>query len=182
MGTVSLLILIGAAQQYHQLQALMFKQDARSTPATANPAPQAIDQARIAKLFGAHAAQSAVPPQATNFPLELLGSFVNVAPENSAALIQAEGKPARRVIVGQNVASGVRLAAVSADHVLLERNGVSEHLTFPRTLEHKKVHSREKPEMAYTLLIALHLDSLTEISTKQTRSRNEFLRKELYFP
>jgi hypothetical protein len=99
MGAVSLLILIGSAEQYRQLQALMGKQDAISTPATANPTPQAINQARIAKLFGAHVAQSAAPPQTTNLPLKLLGSFVNVAPENSAALIQADGKAARRVIV-----------------------------------------------------------------------------------
>lgn len=134
MGALSLLILIGLVQQYHQRQALMVKQDATSTPATANPAPQAINQARVTKLFGEPTASRISSPQKTDLPLALLGGFVNARPESSTARIQANGKCARRLIVGNDVLSGVRLAAVSADHVLLEGNRSLENLVFRRSL------------------------------------------------
>lgn len=129
MGTVCLLTFVRSA--HPQWQALVVKQDSRSTPATANPAPKVIDQTRIAKLFGVPAA----PSQMTNLPLTLLGSFVSAKPDSFAALIQADGKPARRVIVRQELFSGVRLAAVATDYVLLERNDASEQLSSPRNIE-----------------------------------------------
>ncbi|MCB2256643.1 MULTISPECIES: type II secretion system protein N [Pseudomonadaceae] len=172
-----MLIIIGSAQQYHQFRALMVKQDAILTPATASPAPQAINQDRIAKLFGIHAAQSASPPQTTNLQLKLLGSFVNVTPEISAALIQAKGKLARRLIVGQYVVTGVHLAAVSADHVLLERNGATERLFSPRIVESAAADDRAAYRASYAPLNTYHLGKLTGISSEQARQKNQLLRK-----
>lgn len=179
VGAVSLLILIGSVRQYHQWQALMVKQDATSTPATASPVPQAINQARIAMLFGAPAAPRAAPPQMTYLSLKLVGSFVDIARQHSAALIQADGKPARRVMVGQYVVSGVRLAAVSADHVLLERNGATERLSFPRTVGFAAADGRADQGASYTPLKTSHLSQLTGISNNNIRHKARLLRQEI---
>lgn len=179
VGAVSLLILIGSARQYHQWQALMVKQDATSTPATASPAPQVINQARIATLFGAPAAPSDSPPQRTDLPLTLLGSFVNARPESSAALIQTDGKPARRVIVGQELVSGVRLAAVATDYLLLERNGTAERLYFPRPVGFAAANDLTNYGASYTTLKTYHLSQLTGVSHEQARQKAQLLKQEV---
>lgn len=171
MGAVNFLILIGSARQCHQLQALMVKQHAILTPATTSPAPQAMNQDRIAKLFGIHAAKSASSPQATNLPLKLLDSFVNVTSESSAALIQVDGELARRVIFGQDVVSGVRLAALATDHMLLERNGISEHLNSSRASEFTKAYSTENSGASYIQLQKSHPSKLVGLSSMHARGR-----------
>ena len=47
------------------------------------------------------------------------------------AVVQLEAKQILAVHEGEDVAPGIRLAEVHADHVILERNGVRETLAWP---------------------------------------------------
>nr|WP_176947218.1 type II secretion system protein N [Pseudomonas benzenivorans] len=120
-------------QQFQQWQTLLASKPLLvSEPAV--PKRAAVDLEQLGGVFGPTAPKAKEPPRKTTLPLTLLGSFVSAQVEHSAAVIQVAGKAPKRVVVGREVTQGVHLEAVSADHVVLTRGGVPEHLFFPRAM------------------------------------------------
>jgi general secretion pathway protein C len=98
-------------------------------PVAAPPPPPAAaareaNPVMAARMFGL---VQTTPVAASN--LQLLGVFA--AGRSSSAVIAADGKPPRVVLLGQPVSTGVRLAAVARDGVTLDRNGVTQQLKMP---------------------------------------------------
>lgn len=83
--------------------------------------------AEAARLFGV--ADSAVPAvEVLAWPnVRLLGVFAAGAGKASFAVFDLDGKQVG-VALGENLVSGIKLAGVHADHVLLERAGVSQRV------------------------------------------------------
>lgn len=151
------------------------------TPATiGNPAPSAPVAAsanpQISQLFGSSAQATDAAAPATNLRLTLLGSFVHADPKRSSAIIRSEGNSAQRFTVDSEVASGVRLHAVAADHVELLRNGRRESLSFPQGLPQSSVSpaSNDSPQAALDQLSEMEADNLTQL-----RERMDALRQQM---
>jgi general secretion pathway protein C len=77
-----------------------------------------------------------VPPQQaaaapTGIAIKLLGVVAASGGRRGYAVLQLEAKQILAVHEGEDVAPGVRLAEVLADHVILERSGVRETLALP---------------------------------------------------
>jgi general secretion pathway protein C len=82
-------------------------------------------------LFGnVPRAQAAAAP--TGIAITLLGVVAASGGRLGYAVVQLGGKQILAVPEGEDVAPGIRLAQVDADHVILERNGVRETLAWPR--------------------------------------------------
>lgn len=151
------------------------------TPATiGNPAPSAPVAAsanpQISQLFGSSAQATDAAAPATNLRLTLLGSFVHADPKRSSAIIRSEGNSAQRFTVDSEVASGVRLHAVAADHVELLRNGRRESLSFPLSSATSSLQSNANDIPADPLeqLSEMEADNLTQL-----RERMDALRQQM---
>ena len=82
-------------------------------------------------LFGSvPRTQTAAAP--TGIAIRLLGVVAASGGRRGYAVVQLEGKHIRAVHEGEDVAPGIRLAEVDANHVILERNGVRETLAWPQ--------------------------------------------------
>ena len=81
-------------------------------------------------LFGSvPRAQAAAAP--TGIAIKLLGVVAASAGRLGYAVVRLGGEQILAVDEGEDVAPGIRLAQVDADHVILERNGVRETLAWP---------------------------------------------------
>jgi len=80
-------------------------------------------------LFGSIARQQ--PTVATGLAISLLGVIAATGERPGYALIRLDANKTVSVLVGSEVAPGIRLAQVFPDHVILERNGVRETLAWP---------------------------------------------------
>jgi len=67
----------------------------------------------------------------TGIAIKLLGVVAASGGRRGYAVLQLEGKQVLAVHEGEDVAPGIGLAGVLADHVILERNGVRETLAWP---------------------------------------------------
>lgn len=85
--------------------------------------------AEAARLFGV--ADSAVPvTEVLAWPnVQLLGVFAAGTGKASFAVFDLDGKQVG-VALGENLVSGIKLAEVHADHVLLERAGIRRKIGF----------------------------------------------------
>lgn len=135
------------------------------------------DLTLIAQLFGSPSRGDAGPPPATNLQLTLLGSFVHSDARSSSALIQRQGESAQRYAIGSEVAPGVRLGAVYADHVELLRNGRRESLAFPRASSGQ--YSAYTPPAAPTEDALDQLDQLQQDNVEDLRQRMQMLREQM---
>lgn len=105
-----------------------------ASEASAAAQQQPISLDHLQGLFGTPVHQQgnqAAPP--TNLQLTLLASFVNPDSQRSTAIILVAGGKPKRLTVGDEINSGVRLQAVHQDHVVLSRNGRDESLRFARS-------------------------------------------------
>lgn len=142
-----------------------------SAPAAASADPQ------ISQLFGNGAAASTAAAPATSLRLTLLGSFVHADPKRSSAIIRSEGNAAQRFTIDSEVASGVRLHAVAADHVELLRNGHRESLSFPLSQSQdgaSSYSSSVSPDAALEQLSEMEDDNLVQL-----RERMDALRQQM---
>ena len=73
--------------------------------------------------------QAAAAP--TGIAIRLLGVVAASGGRRGYAVVQLEAKQILAVHEGEDVAPGIRLAEVHADHVILERNGARETLAWP---------------------------------------------------
>jgi len=67
----------------------------------------------------------------TGIAIRLLGVVAAAGGRRGYAVVQLDAKQILAAEEGQDIAPGVRLAQVLADHVVLERGGVSETLAWP---------------------------------------------------
>lgn len=68
----------------------------------------------------------------TGIAIKLLGVVAASAGRRGYAVVQLEAKQILAVHEGEDVAPGLRLAEVHPDHVILERGGMRETLTWPQ--------------------------------------------------
>lgn len=97
----------------------------------APPAPSEIrNVASAAGLFGAAQleAGSAASPA---IDIRLLGIVAATAGQTGYAVLRLEPRQVITVQEGKDIASGIRLAAVGIDHVVLERDGIRQTLSWP---------------------------------------------------
>jgi len=91
-----------------------------------NPAArtQAADIAPIAFLFGAL-------PGADGSDIKLVGVIARGKQGQGIALLAVDGRPALPLRAGTEIATGVMLAEVRADHVLVSRSGAVQEIRLP---------------------------------------------------
>lgn len=127
------------------------------------------EQSPIAHLFGTPKQAEGDLLPSTNLRLTLLGSFVHSDPAQSSAILQQEGQPVQRYGVNAELAPGVRLAQVHADHVEVLRNGRRERLDFP-----------QRPLLASVPVDPVEqLDQLEADNIEALRVRMEALREQM---
>jgi general secretion pathway protein C len=80
----------------------------------------------------------------TGIAIRLLGVAAASSGRRGYAVVQLEAKQILAVREGEDVAPGIRLAEVHADHVILERNGGRETLAWPE----KKTSASSAPQAA----------------------------------
>jgi general secretion pathway protein C len=68
----------------------------------------------------------------TGIAIKLLGVVAASGGRRGYAVVQLEAKQILAVLEGEDVTPGLRLAEVRPDHVILERGGVRETLTWPQ--------------------------------------------------
>jgi general secretion pathway protein C len=105
------------------------------------PRTQTVDVAAIttAHLFGeppieVRPQDAANAPQST-LPLVLVGIIAADDPQDGLAILGENAAAAKVYAVGDNVPGGAKLHQVFGDKVIIDRNGVLESLTLPRTLQ-----------------------------------------------
>lgn len=100
------------------------------TPSTAQPDRHTRAESAHALFGSVQAHQTGNAP--TGIAAKLLGVVAASSGQAGFALLKIDTKPATAVREGAEIAPGVRLAEVRADHVVLERNGVRETLAWPK--------------------------------------------------
>jgi general secretion pathway protein C len=123
--TLAAVALLGAVLAYWTWAWFAPRAAQRLEPATA----QGGSVASAGAVFGSAPRLQAAAP--TGIAIRLLGVVAASGGRRGHAVVQLEAKQIMAVHEGEDVAPGVRLAEVRADHVLLERNGVREKLAFP---------------------------------------------------
>jgi len=91
-----------------------------------NPAArtQAADIAPVAFLFGAL-------PGADGSDIKLVGVIAQGKQGEGTALLAVDGRPALAWRAGTEIAAGVTLAEVRADHILINRSGTVQEIRLP---------------------------------------------------
>lgn len=111
--------------------------DARGPAQAVEPA--SINTAAASDLFGT--AQREQPINAINaietidiIAIKLLGVAATPDRRQGHAIMQLNGKEILAVLEGKDIAPGVRLYEVHADHIVLERDGMRENLSWPTAI------------------------------------------------
>ncbi len=101
----------------------------RPVARAAAPVEPAGHAASAGGLFGTLPRSRGASP--TGLAIKLLGLVASPRHQDAYAVMQLDAKDFRAVKEGGDIAPGIRLAEVHADHVVLERNGVRETLAWP---------------------------------------------------
>jgi general secretion pathway protein C len=101
----------------------------RAEPRVEATAVQSGSVASAGAIFGTVPRKLEAAP--TGIAIRLLGVAAASRGRRGYAVVQLEAKEILAVQEGEDVAPGIRLAEVHADHVILERNGVREMLAWP---------------------------------------------------
>jgi general secretion pathway protein C len=127
--TPILIHMLGAALACALIALWALRLLAPGPPAVPAPAPAAVvrepDARLAARLFG-DVGGGAI---ARDVNVQVSGVFA--AGKDSSAVLSIDGKPARAVLLGQEVAAGTRLVAVHPDGVTLERDGAQARYVVP---------------------------------------------------
>ncbi len=89
----------------------------------------AANASTLGALFGVAPRAAGTP--ATSLALKLQGVVAAAADRRGYAILQIDAKKIAAVLVGDEIAPGVKLAEVHPDHVILERGGLRETLNWP---------------------------------------------------
>jgi general secretion pathway protein C len=124
----------------------LFKAPARPIAAPPPARHVEVNLAAASSLFGGRAASAAV---ASNFQLK--GVVVADKPEDSVAILSADGKPPQSVALNMEVMPGVTVKEVHAKYVLLSDGGVTKRVELPETQQlHVDQVTNEEPPPATT--------------------------------
>ena len=126
MATFSALLLLGLVMAYWTW--VWFAPDPESrAPAAADTVGRVTS---ASGLFGSsqRGRNDAAP---TGIAIKLLGVAAATAGKRGYAVVELETREILAVREGNDIVSGVRLAEVHSDHVILERNGARESLVWP---------------------------------------------------
>lgn len=93
-------------------------------PPVAPPPMRDPDPVAAARMFG-----KVERIQAATTNIQAIGAYS--AGKDSSAVLSVDGRPARVFLLGQEVAPGLRLAAVGAEVVVLESGGARQELRLP---------------------------------------------------
>jgi|KBSMisStaDraftv2_1062788.scaffolds.fasta_scaffold52103_2 general secretion pathway protein C len=125
MATVTALIVLGFVAAYWTWGWLAPRPESR--------APAAADMGGVsaAALFGnvPQAERNNATQVATG--IKLLGVVASTSGQRGYAVVEIDPRQILAVEEGEDIAPGIRLTEVSADHVRLERDGAPETLTWP---------------------------------------------------
>jgi general secretion pathway protein C len=177
-----LLLLLGAGLAWQSVEWLRLLRSPPAAIESRRAAPPATPTlAQLAALFGPTPVTQGAPP-ATTLRLTLHGSFVNAAPQRSSAIIQRNGDKPQRFAIGSELESGVRLHAVYADHIEVERNGRLETLRFPQHGNLSNVPAAGSPPPDAALSAPFSDLQEEDLSLDQLRERLGELRQELEEP
>ncbi|MDP2241623.1 MAG: type II secretion system protein N [Burkholderiales bacterium] len=124
--TLAALALLGVVMAYWTWVWLAPRPEPRAQP-LADPVGSV---ASANTLFGSvQTAQNIAAP--TGIAIRLLGVVAASGSRRGYAVVQLKARQILSVHEGEDIAPGIRLAEVHADHVILERNGTRETLTWP---------------------------------------------------
>ncbi len=101
----------------------------RAEPRVEAAAAQSGSVASAGGVFGKVPRNQVAAP--TGIAIRLLGVVAASGGRRGYAVVQLGAKQILAVHEGEDIAPGIRLAEVHADHVILERNGVREALAWP---------------------------------------------------
>lgn len=169
-----LVLLMSASLAWQSVAWQRLLQRAPVIPSSAHEAPQNRDMQGLLGLFGAGPSAATDAPS-TSLRVTLLGSFVQADSPRSSAIIQLDGRPAQRYLVGQALSSGVSLHAVYRDRVELKRNGRLETLAFSKPQGAPASSARNPPD-SDTLN---QLQALDEQDSQHLQQRMQALREQI---
>jgi len=169
-----LVLLMSASLAWQSVAWQRLLQRAPVIPSSAHEAPQNRDMQGLLGLFGAGPSAATDAPS-TSLRVTLLGSFVQADSPRSSAIIQLDGRPAQRYLVGQTLSSGVSLHAVYRDRVELKRNGRLETLAFSKPQGTPASSARNPPD-SDTLN---QLQALDEQDSQHLQQRMQALREQI---
>ncbi len=111
------------------------------------PGAHRVDKApRIEEAYGLFgSAQRAASGGATGLALTLLGVAAASHGRPGHTIVQLDGRKTIVVREGEEVAPGIRLAEVHGDHIVVERQGVRETLTWPKQNRARHAPARQGP-------------------------------------
>lgn len=126
--TIAALALLGLVGGYWTWQWLAPRPEPRGQ-VQAEPGGQI---AAALELFGSvQKDSSGNAPAPTGIAIRLLGVVAAAEGREGYAIVVLDGRQIVATREGQEIAPGIGLAEVAADHVVLERNGVRETLAWP---------------------------------------------------
>ncbi|MEQ1688092.1 MAG: type II secretion system protein N [Sphingopyxis sp.] len=99
-----------------------------ATPAQLSPAERAALFARVDPFYRTIASADAGPGNVTGLPLQLFGIRINEGAGTGSAIIALEDGIQNSIGTGEEIQTGVRLAAVHFDHVEIDNGGRRELL------------------------------------------------------
>ncbi|KIO49048.1 type II secretion system protein N [Nitrosospira sp. NpAV] len=102
----------------------------RPIPVIQGPVEAGGNIAVASDLFGTVQREQHIAAPA-GIAIKLLGVVAASAGRRGYAVMQLDSKEILAVLEGENIASGVRLAEVHPNHIILERNGLRETLAWP---------------------------------------------------
>lgn len=114
------------------------EEDSLLAKRTSAPAAQRSASIPSTPFFGTAKVKAETQPEVdlanipiTQLNLVLSGVLDNSAKDRASALVSEKGKPAQRVYIGDTLPGGAELYSVAVDHIVLQRNGKMEKLTYP---------------------------------------------------
>src|SRR5579859_4488605 len=124
--TIAALVLLGVVGGYWTWQWLAPRPEPHIQAQT-EPGGQI---ASAVDLFGSIQRDGSTPAP-TGIAIRLLGLVAAAKGQDGYAVVVLDGKQIVATREGEEIASGIRLAEVATDHVVLDRNGVRETLAWP---------------------------------------------------
>lgn len=159
-------------------QTAVMAQGAAQAAPSATLSPQSIADAHLFGIAGAGngpADPNSLPQ--TQVPLVLAGTMALDDPEAGFAIVGESAANAKFYRVGSMINGGVRLHAVYADRVIIDRNGALETLVLPRGIS-----SMAPPPIARNVVTPASVgENLRRIATTNPSALGELLRAQPVF-
>ncbi len=179
LACLALVVLMSLSLTWQALQLLRDLRSPVSAPTLleSRQGSSSAGQVPVHELFGA-APVANIPTPETNLQLTLEASFVHPDSRRSAAIIRDQNNKAQRYVIDQEIASGVTLLEVHADHVVLGRGLARESLYYP-TKRPSGISSYQSASVYEQADVTPDLEQLQDENYQLLRERMESLRQEM---